>query len=553
MLKSATLFIGFCLSIGIWGPAAHAQTVNAASCDASAVQGALNSVNQATATVVIPAGTCAWSSAISYTVPSSVTSLTIQGQTTVNCTGTAGTSSYACTAGDNTVLVDATTNSGVSMLTITTGSSSTYFRMTGLTIEGGSTAKNNGIVDFQGSSNNFRFDHNHINAGGTNDQMIQIGGGAYIFGVIDHNVADLGNVYSVSNGFRIYNTDSPGYGDTAFSAPTNWGSSQFVFLESNVFNGGAPDDCGLSGRFVMRYNTINNTYVGVQTHPTKTYEGGYRGCRAYEAYRNYFGGNSAGNAALSTSSTTALVWGNTLASGAYQHLFVANTFRAQDRQPEFNTPGGWGYCGTDTLATSGTPNGVGSAWDGNSSSVTGYPCLDGVGRGQTLQTLNDEYFPNRRNLSTGTISWPQQYLEPVYLWMNTVSYGNEGYLSDSVTAYERDVYPDCGNPGSDCSSTFNGTKGTGYGTLASRPSTCTAGLGGTYGASPTGSYGVAYWATDANGGQGELYVCTSTNTWTAIYEPYAYPHPLVAGVAGDSSGSSSNAPTPPTNLSATVQ
>ena len=29
-----------------------------------------------------------------------------------------------------------------------------------------------------------------------------------------------------------------------------------------------------------------------------------------------------------------------------------------------------------------------------------------------------------------------------------------------------------------------------------------------------------------NGGEGELYVCTATNTWTAIYRPYTYPHPL---------------------------
>jgi hypothetical protein len=137
-------------------------------------------------------------------------------------------------------------------------------------------------------------------------------------------------------------------------------------------------------------------------------------------------------------------------------------------------------------------------------------------------------------------------LEPVYLWMNTVSYGDEGYNNDHVTAYERDVFPDCGNPSSDCSGAFNGTKGTGYGTLASRPSTCTAGPGGTYGASPTGSYGVAYFATDTN----KLYICTSTNTWTAVYTPYTYPHPLIAG---GTAVSSDNTPDPPTSLTATVQ
>jgi hypothetical protein len=92
---------------------------------------------------------------------------------------------------------------------------------------------------------------------------------------------------------------------------------------------------------------------------------------------------------------------------------------------------------------------------------------------------------------------------------------------------------------------FNGTVGTGFGTLANRPTTCTAGPGGTYDTSPTGSYGVGYFATD----QKTLYVCTSTNTWTAIYQPYTYPHPLTAG----GTTLSENPPTAPTGLVATVQ
>ena len=55
---------------------------------------------------------------------------------------------------------------------------------------------------------------------------------------------------------------------------------------------------------------------------------------------------------------------------------------------------------------------------------------------------------------------------------------------------------------------FDGTVGIGVGPLSARPTTCTI--------------GVAYWATDTN----ILYKATATNTWTAYYTPYIYPHPL---------------------------
>jgi len=74
--------------------------------------------------------------------------------------------------------------------------------------------------------------------------------------------------------------------------------------------------------------------------------------------------------------------------------------------------------------------------------------------------------------------------------------------------------------------TFDGTTGVGCGTRAQRPGTCTA--------------GVAYWETDQSCSTltdytgaspttpiaGTLYKCTATNTWTAYYTPYTYPHPL---------------------------
>jgi len=72
--------------------------------------------------------------------------------------------------------------------------------------------------------------------------------------------------------------------------------------------------------------------------------------------------------------------------------------------------------------------------------------------------------------------------------------------------------------------------GTGCGTLAARPATC--------------NRGVVYWATDQSCSNianyvgvnpatpiaGMLYRCSTTDTWTAYYTPYTYPHPLRTGV-----------------------
>ena len=182
---------------------------------------------------------------------------------------------------------------------------------------------------------------------------------------------------------------------------------------------------------------------------------------------------------------------------------------------------------------------MGSAWDGNSNAGTGYPCIDGLGRGQGTQALNGANFPNALNSATGTIAWPHEYLEPIYQWMNSLSGTPQVTIGGSAALQNRDVFVDNAN--------FTGATGTGFGLAASRPATCTAGPGGTYGTSPTGSYGVAYFATDANSGNGELYVCTAPNTWTAVYQPYTYPHPLVGG-----NSTSSNTPPPPTGLVSSV-
>ena len=120
----------------------------------------------------------------------------------------------------------------------------------------------------------------------------------------------------------------------------------------------------------------------------------------------------------------------------------------------------------------------------------------------------------------------REFLEPVYTWMNTVASTPLLSIASAATVQNRDIYVD--------SASFTGASGTGFGIASARPLTCTAGPGGAYGASPTGSYGVAYFETDT----GLLDICTATNTWGVQFNPqYTYPHPLVSGLPA------TNAPT----------
>ncbi len=171
---------------------------------------------------------------------------------------------------------------------------------------------------------------------------------------------------------------------------------------------------------------------------------------------------------------------------------------------------------------------TGSAWDGNTDAL-GYPAIDQPGRGQG--DLLTGSFPSKVNSTTGTIAWPNQALEPIYIWKNTGLSGISGgaYTDNSGARVlaNRDYYPQASGIQTTPTSPFDGTVGTGWGTLANRPTTCTT--------------GVAYWATDQGswnhsasnpygvnqaGASGVLYKATSTNTWTLYYTPYTYPHPL---------------------------
>ena len=380
---------------------------------------------------------------------------------------------------------------------------------------------------------------------------------AAIYGVIDHNVITMpistSSGQSVINFWRVgggWTGDGFASGAYTYNQPTSFGSGSFLFFENNSLTGGYLNDCNNGGREVFRYNTINHAVQ--QGHEM---EGDARGCRATEYYHNHVTCDANNGGVTSTRVGTMLVWGNTT-TGCSGQLIGLNLDRTDGHIVTTSNGADWGSCGTQGVAPVGP-----SPWDQNQG-APGYACADQPGRGQgdyiygssfgygepmrsnvtlkicptTSFTLNGPvtcpsgYTIGNTSLNGG--SWPRNALDPVYEWMDSAQ-GQVGGDCYNCQA-NRDYYQESVGQTAQTSPTspFNGAGGDGHGTLANRPTTCTAGSSANATVYNTnGVPGVGYWATDANGGSGEFYVCTATNTWTAYYTPYTYPHPFTGGTA----------------------
>jgi hypothetical protein len=217
-------------------------------------------------TITVPAGTFTWANRVSITK-----AITLQG---------AGVG--------RTIIKDNVQGTQLILWTLAAGYPS---RLTGIEFQdGGRTNTQIGIFSVFGSNTNgstFRWDHckwTALNGIPTFDTVI---------GVIDHNTFFLG---TVGPAIEIYGTQWNGrdFGDGSWAAATAYGSSQFLFIEDNVFT---HNQTGLHGmtdayagaRFVVRHNSIFNGTMS--NHGTES-TGRSRGCRAVEVYNNTFTGTN---------------------------------------------------------------------------------------------------------------------------------------------------------------------------------------------------------------------------------------------------------------------
>jgi hypothetical protein len=394
---------------------APAADINATSCSQADVQAAIDSAVDGDR-VLVPAGTCTWSSQVLVQNKG----ITFEG---------AGIG--------QTTIVNNLTSDAVLRFNFQAGDPMTD--VTGFTFDANNL--NTGGKPFislnGGGLNAFRM--HHFEMVNLKERGIRINmDGLEVSGLIDNCTFEM-PATNGSKAIHIFGTESEN--SDPFSRPMELGSEKFIFVEDCTFdfadvNDGAQDASG-GARYVFRHNTIVNSHPG--HHGADS--GGYRGVHSFEIYENTFNRTVSNNVRLLYfRSSTGVVYNNTY-TGNYGFPEMNNYRSCQSNPP-------WGSC-------DGT-----SSWDENSSGGEGYACLDQIGH---IFTEN---------------SGGSNDLEPLYFWSNTLD-GSQanihvvGFECSRLTTLhvieDRDFYNE--------DASFNGTSGIGVGTLASRPSTCTPDVG----------------------------------------------------------------------------
>jgi hypothetical protein len=217
-----------------------------------------------------------------------------------------------------------------------------FYRVTGLEIDRGQERTNllyNGNIQFDGGTTGFRVDHCLFS------QVVNNGVYAWdsTCGVIDHCVFDMrGPAHAICISHQLWAGKT--FGDGSWDTPAGWGTGDAVYIEDCDFNNTsklpwAAVDSFSGARWVFRHNKVLN--ANIVTHGTES-TGLNRGARYVEIYLNEFRDPNGWANTIKLRSASAVIWSNT-ASG-YRVLCSPEDYRTTD------TLGTWGAAdGTNPL------------------------------------------------------------------------------------------------------------------------------------------------------------------------------------------------------------
>ena len=322
---------------------ADAAILNAASCSQSDVQAQLNAAT-AGDTIVIPAGTCTWTSGVTWNK-----GVTIQG------------------AGPTSTIISATT--AVEFFIIPWTVDGGNYRLTGLGLTGSVPGPSD--IAVSGRFATLRLDHLNISTSSSRAlwfglqtlQETYLGYPQTHKALLDHIVftpGDGGHIFA-----EIYGTNS------AWMEDDDFGSDNYVFIEDSTFNYANANyeivDSEFGARITFRYNTVTNSQ-GVCSHDTGSTPRS-RGTRLIEAYNNTFTCTLSGGcytAANFNRGGSGLFYNNVL-TGSYNYVNWPEIYRVMYSDSWV----GGGYCsqtGTRKICEDGLQHCSGGTKDG-------YPCL----------------------------------------------------------------------------------------------------------------------------------------------------------------------------------
>jgi hypothetical protein len=302
------------------------------------------------------------------------------------------------------------------------------------------------------------------------------------YGVIDHNYVED----CTSECLYIHGDGNDHWFDDSGMGTYTDG---VVFVEDNIFDtvddagGGGRNtiDSGTGAKWVFRYNTVNETggmggELILEGHGHWwTHRDGPDNAGTYssEVYNNTFnaGGSRGSGTVFQIRGGRSVVFENTY-TGYFSDTIAKATYWAQEISDV--DPDGVNNCENADHDTLGWHDNtwIDKCQNDDGSPPSDYPCPG---------MINNSYvFNNGASQSVGIKT--------------------DGGLNPSVSYVleDRDYWDDVG--GGDTNFTSD--------VAANRPGTCTV--------------DDCYWETDTR----KLYRCTSTNTWTFVYEPFTYPHPL---------------------------